>query len=235
MRPRFFPERLPMQVKSLLRSPLLLLGAFFLCTLLPGLQSQARANIYICQDSDGTKHFTNMPESGNCVPFQKKQRSYSTAPQWSPPVHKAYDRYIAQYGKRYKVDPHLIRAVIKAESGFNRLAVSSRGAQGLMQLMPETARELNVSDPFNPDQNIDGGTRYLRYLLKTFNGDLTLALAAYNAGPSLVRKIQRVPRIPETVEYVKRVLRYYRGYGKGQIVDALYRSSIRVGGLLTIQ
>jgi len=235
MRSRFFPKRLPGKVKSLLPSPLLLLGALFLCIALPGFQSEARANIYVCLDSDGTKHFTNMPESGNCVPFGKKQRSYSSGLKWNAPAHRAYDEYIVQYGKRYKVDPHLIRAVIKAESGFDRLAVSQRGAQGLMQLMPETARELNVSDPFNPDQNIDGGTRYLRYLLKTFNGDLTLALAAYNAGPSLVRKIQRVPRIPETVAYVKRVLGYYKGYGRGQFVDALYRSSIRVGGLTTIQ
>ena len=237
MRPGFFPIHLLLKAKGLSRYPFLLLSAFMLCTILPGVQFEARAaGIYVCQDNNGNKHFTNMPESGNCVPFRKKRSTtYSAKPQWNGPVHGIYDQYIAQYGKRYKIDPNLIRAVIRAESGFNRLAVSKRGAKGLMQLMPATARELNVTDPFNPDQNIDGGTRYLRYLLKTFDGDLTLALAAYNAGPSLVMRVQRVPRIPETVEYVKRVLSYYQAYGKGQVVDALYRSTIRVGGLVTIQ
>ncbi|MBE0584653.1 MAG: lytic transglycosylase domain-containing protein, partial [Desulfofustis sp.] len=203
-----------------------------------GWQPETRAAaIYICQEENGNKHFTNLPESGNCVPFSRNQpASFSARPVFNGlGAHNAYDQYIDQYGKRYKIDPNLIKAVIRAESDFNRHAVSGRGAQGLMQLMPETARELNVSDPFNPDQNIDGGTRYLRYLLQTFEGDLTLALAAYNAGPSLVKRVQRVPRIPETVQYVKRVLAYYQGYGRGQVVDAFDRSSIRVGGLVTVQ
>jgi soluble lytic murein transglycosylase-like protein len=108
----------------------------------------------------------------------------------------------------------LIKAIIKAESGFDRYAVSSRGAQGLMQLMPATAKELKVFDPFNPEQNIDGGVRYLRSLLKMFNGNLVLSLAAYNAGPTLVKKTGGVPRINETRRYIKKVLAYYDQFNK---------------------
>lgn len=226
---------------ALARFPFLLCSAVLFAAVMAGWQTDAgAASIYICQEENGNKHFTNLPESGNCVPFQRKPAvAYSAAvpKKWGGlSGHSAYDQYISQYGERYKIDPNLIKAVIRAESDFNRNAVSHRGAKGLMQLMPETARELNVRDPFNPDQNIDGGTRYLRYLLQTFEGDLTLALAAYNAGPSLVKRVQRVPRIPETVAYVKRVLAYYHGYGRGQVVDALDdRSLIRVGGLVTVQ
>ena len=199
------------------------------------LSQQAAASIYVCKDGSGNMHFTNLPESGNCVPFKKKQKRSSLSKWHSTATHKSYDTYIKRSSKRYRIDPNLIKAVIKAESGFNRTAVSSKGAQGLMQLMPETARELNVMDPFHPGQNIEGGTRYLRYLLDTFNNDLTLTLAAYNAGPTLVKRVNRVPRIPETINYVKQVLAYYQSFGNGKPVDALYRSTINVGGLVTVQ
>ncbi len=239
MRPGSFPISQFVKAIGLSRFFCLLFSGVVLVASMPGWQPETlAATIYVCQEENGNKHFTNLPESGDCVPFERKQpATYSAMPKWDGlGAHNDYDEYIAQYGEQYKIDPNLIKAVIRAESDFNRHAVSNRGAKGLMQLMPETARELNVRDPFNPDQNIDGGTRYLRYLLETFEGDLTLALAAYNAGPSLVKRVQRVPHIPETVAYVKRVLAYYQGYGRGQVVDALDdRSLIRVGGLVTVQ
>jgi soluble lytic murein transglycosylase-like protein len=132
-----------------------------------------------------------------------------------------YDLEIRRVGQRYQVDPPLIKAVIQAESDFDSRAVSSRGAQGLMQLMPETARELRVDNPFNPRENIDGGTRYLRQMLDNFKGDLTLSLAAYNAGPGLVSRTGGVPQIPETVQYVNKVLKQYKEY-KRQPGNGIY-------------
>lgn len=131
----------------------------------------------------------------------------------APSVHttggsRAYDDIIAHASNRYGVDAGLIRAVIKAESGFNPNAVSSAGAQGLMQLMPATARSLGVSDSFDPEQNIMAGTRFLRDMLKRYNGDVDSALAAYNWGPGNVDKgTGRLPR--ETRDYLARVKQFY--------------------------
>ena len=110
------------------------------------------------------------------------------------------------------VDPLLIKAIIKAESDFDQYAVSRSGAQGLMQLMPATARDLQVGNPFDPAENISGGTRYFRTLLNSYEGDLSLSLAAYNAGPGRVAKKGPLPRIRETREYVRRVIRNYHSY-----------------------
>ncbi len=123
-----------------------------------------------------------------------------------------YDQDIRRIGRQYQVDPTLIKAIIRAESDFDHRAVSRRGALGLMQLMPDTARELHVTNPFNPRENIDGGTRYLRQILDSFNGNLTLSLAAYNAGPGLVTRTGAVPEIPETQQYVTKVIRQYKEY-----------------------
>ena len=125
----------------------------------------------------------------------------------------SFDNLIVDAGTRYGVDPSLVKAVVLAESGMNPTAVSRSGAQGLMQLMPFTAEELNVTDPFDPAQCIDGGTRYLAKMLKIFNGNRRLALAGYNAGPNRVKPKMRVPDIPETQTYVERVealRRYFR-------------------------
>ena len=108
------------------------------------------------------------------------------------------------------VDPALVRAVMKTESNFNRWAVSKKGALGLMQLIPETGRRFGVQDFFDPQQNVDGGVRYLRFLLEKFNGNLDLSLAAYNAGENLVGKLGRIPPIPETANYVRRVRAIYK-------------------------
>ncbi|MEJ2270162.1 MAG: lytic transglycosylase domain-containing protein [Desulfobulbaceae bacterium] len=121
-----------------------------------------------------------------------------------------YSSFINAAAKRYNLTPELIQAIIKIESSFNPFAISERGAMGLMQLMPETAKEMNVESPFEAEENIMGGSRYLRKLHDLFAGDLQLVLAAYNAGPNrILKNNHRIPRIPETEEYVKKVLQEY--------------------------
>ena len=201
-------------------------------------------SVYVCKGSNGGTHFTNTPTSADCTVFRMNRgASFSGSSRkstWNDSGQRVnysgkvpYHSQINTIGVRYRVDPNLIRAVIRTESSFNRLAVSRVGAQGLMQLMPETAKEMDVVDPFDPHQNIEGGTRYLRTLMDTFNGNLTLTLAAYNAGPTLVKRVKRIPRIPETVNYVKRVLVHYEGYSGGQPISSF--SKIRVRDVVTIQ
>jgi soluble lytic murein transglycosylase-like protein len=123
-----------------------------------------------------------------------------------------YDAHIESISRRYGLDHRLIKALIKAESRFDSEAVSQKGAIGLMQLMPETARTMGVSDPLDPKQNIEGGVRYLKHLLKQFHNDLPLALAAYNAGPDAVKRYGGIPPFKETREYLKKVLEFYSDY-----------------------
>jgi len=191
--------------------PALLLALFFIG------QTDAQAMIYVCRDSRGGVSFTNVPSLPDCKVFSKTGISRSMRGGGYLTYDSGrYDRDITRVSRLYNVDPHLIKAIIRTESDFNHRAISKEGAQGLMQLMPETARELRVFNPFNAKENIDGGTRYFRRLLDTFGGNIKLSLAAYNAGPGQVQRANGIPAIPETVRYVKKVLRQYRIYKTAQ-------------------
>src|SRR5580692_7368951 len=139
------------------------------------------------------------------------------------------DSSIAMAAARHNVDPNLVRAVVKVESNFNSNAVSSKGAIGLMQLMPQTARELKVRNPFDPEQNVDAGVRHLKYLLESYNGDVNLTLAAYNAGEGAVRRSAGVPHFSETQDYVRKITRlYYGGNGFDVSQSGASRDPVRV-------
>ncbi len=129
---------------------------------------------------------------------------------------RLYHPIILQAANRYQVDPAIVKAIIMAESSYNPKAVSKKGAKGLMQLMPKTAKEMGVEDIFNPEHNIDGGVRYYKKLLKQFKGDIKLALAAYNAGMKTVREHNGVPPFRSTRRYIKKVFEYYQHY-KNQV------------------
>jgi soluble lytic murein transglycosylase-like protein len=128
---------------------------------------------------------------------------------------KRYQDAITRIAGLYQLDPALIKAIIRVESDFDPRAVSQRGACGLMQLMPNTAKAMGVSDSFDPEQNIDGGSKYFRQLMDRFNGDVELALAAYNAGSRYVLKYNGIPPFKVTKVYVKKVLKYQRHYQQG--------------------
>jgi soluble lytic murein transglycosylase len=159
--------------------------------------------MYSYVDQFGRLHFTNVPAD----PRYKEMPDFGEVRKVA--IKGRFGHFIREAAERYSLDPELIRAIIKVESGFNPSAVSKKGAMGLMQLMPETAEEMDVLEPFEAEDNIMGGSRYLRKMLNMFKGDLKLSLAAYNAGPSLVQKYGRIPRIPETEKYVKKVLHEY--------------------------
>ncbi len=123
-----------------------------------------------------------------------------------------YHMFILQTASHYQIDPALIKAIIMAESGYNTKAISKKGAKGLMQLMPRTAQSMGVEDIFNPHQNIAGGVQYFKQMVNRFNGDVKLALAAYNAGSRNVRNYNGVPPFKATRSYIKKVLKYYHIY-----------------------
>jgi len=164
------------------------------------------ADIYRYRDKNGVWHFTNIKSDKR---YKLYIRDYSKRPLQ---YIKEYDGIIRQASKRFKVDPNLIKAVIKAESDFNHRAISKKGARGLMQLMPQTADEMAVDNPFNPEENIFGGTRYLSILLERFKNNTQMALAAYNAGPEAVEDHRGIPPYHETRTFVKRVLSYYKKF-----------------------
>jgi len=155
----------------------------------------------------GTQYAPGAPEGG--LPAG----GLASAPSGPAPVApEQIDALVGQSAGTWNVDPALVKAIIANESGFNANATSPVGAQGLMQLMPETAKSLGVSDSYDPAQNVAGGTRYLKGLLDRFNGDVRLAVAAYNAGPGAVQKYGDVPPYAETQNYVQNVLGSYEKY-----------------------
>jgi soluble lytic murein transglycosylase-like protein len=193
------------------------LTVFFLSLAILFLASQASAGIYRYEDENGVVHFTNCPPSAKFKLFIRESKDDvgedgGSKPSYSLKNMNDYDNLISECCTKYGVDFAIIKAIVRAESGFNPNAVSRKGARGLMQLMPETAQRLNVSDSFNPKENIDGGVRHFKYLLSLFNNDLRLSLAAYNAGENLVYELRSIPPYRETVDYVRKVLGYYQSY-----------------------
>jgi len=198
--------------------------ALVLCVTLP-----AKAGVYMYKDSNGRILLTDKPRnykqlayispSDKEVKKDKKTRGVSSgtsasASQGNRLYFTRYHSIIQKHSSKYKLDHKLVSAVVQVESQFNPNAISRTGAVGLMQLMPSTAMQLGVADPYDPSQNIEGGTKYLRYLVERFKGDVTLALAAYNSGPLNVEKYGSVPPFKETKRYIQKIYSIYKGKRK---------------------
>ena len=200
---------------------------FLLCAVATAIVTAVPANaeVYRLATSDGTVHFTNAPTDPR---YRGLGYSSGTAAGYLrlPPADTGrYVTEIKDASGRYGVPERLVQAVIRAESAFNPRAVSIKGAQGLMQLMPETASLLGVRNSFDPQQNIDGGVRHLRGLIDRFGNDLLMALAAYNAGEKAVVMYRGIPLFAETRDYVTCVLYYYNGSnGLAGAPTAVYRT-----------
>ena len=178
----------------------------------------ARSEILVMQGPDGRTLITNRgARSGYKVVSRHREFFGSSAMGMYAPVAgdpAKYEDTVRKTAKRYALEPSLVKAVIRAESNFDPMAISSKGAMGLMQLMPDSARMHEVRNAFDPTENIHGGARHLRYLMDRYAGKLDLVLAAYNAGTKPVDECRGIPRIPETQEYVRRVRLFhviYRG------------------------
>jgi soluble lytic murein transglycosylase-like protein len=193
---------------------------------LGALAQPALADIYTFKDDNGVIHFTNIPandkrykllykEATNPAPSTSAMPVGVRASSWLPSeaLIQRYSPIVDVASRAYGVDKALVHAVISAESGYNPHALSRAGAMGLMQLMPDTARRYGVRNIMDPAENIHGGVRYLKDLLMMFNGNIELAVAAYNAGENAVIKYgNRIPPYAETVQYVPKVLGFYRRF-----------------------
>lgn len=192
----------------MLRIAIILLNLFIANT--------ALADIYKFIDKDGRIYYTDQPKNNKYKRIIKTKAQVFLS-SYSPRIHtystankQRFSDLIEQAAFRHQVDPKLVHAVIQTESAYNSTAISSAGAVGLMQLMPDTARRFGVYDRNDPDQNVDGGTRYLKHLIGLFGPNLDLAVAAYNAGENAVIKYNNsIPPYPETQNYVKQVLALY--------------------------
>jgi len=187
----------------------------------------AQADIYQFVDDSGVVHFTNVPAGRvkkNAKVHAEARATYSSAAtsqpaspvkgkQRSDDIPASYVTIINSACERYGVDPSLVHAVVKVESDFNPFALSRKGAMGLMQLMPQTASTMKVRNSFSPHENIEGGVKYLRYLIDRYEGNLSLALAAYNSGETAVKKWGTIPPYKETQDYVKKIMHIYNGTG----------------------
>lgn len=204
------------------------LALFYLCILATAVALPVRADIYKAVAADGSVTFTNVyrpgrnyvrvlrtPKPKPAKPTKPKAVAPAVArkplPAAPAPAGLPYAGQVAAAAAAHQLPEALLHAVIRTESNYNPVAISGRGAIGLMQLMPDTARELGVADPWDPAANIHGGARYLKSLLQMFDNDLQLALAAYNAGPAAVlRQGRAIPPYAETREYVPRVIERFR-------------------------
>lgn len=184
-----------------------LLSGLFLYTFLPA--PAIADQIVAIVDEHGHKVYINTGETA--TPADWATRSFqpnSAAGSNHPP--EEIDRLVDQTANRHQVDPDLVRAIVRVESGFDPKAVSNKGAMGLMQLIPATARRFGVENPFDPKQNLEGGVNYLKYLLDLFGGNLPLSLAAYNAGEHSVQRFGGIPAFTETRDYVRKVTNLYQ-------------------------
>lgn len=190
-------------------------GGLLLALLILLQAAPAQADIFKKRLPDGTLCFTNTPMGGDWDLYlhETKGNKYRfRRPSSSEMVRRSnYDGIIRRTALYHGVDPDLVRGIIHVESAYNPLARSPKGAMGLMQLMPETASGLGVGDPWDPNENIAGGTKFISYLIKRYNGDLTKALAAYNAGPGAVDQYNGIPPYQETQDYVRSVLSIVNG------------------------
>ncbi len=182
--------------------------------------SSVSADIFRYVDSNGDVHYTNVPNDSRYKIHRRDDADNPIAKtlareirHYGPGIRQRYHNEIEAAAKENNIDPALVHAVISAESGYNPFARSRRGAAGLMQLMPETARRFGARNRLDPGENIRAGVRYLRMLMDLFDHDLELVLAAYNAGENaVIRAGRRVPPYSETMTYVPRVLEYYKRY-----------------------
>ena len=185
----------------------ILIGGFLLSTFLSNITKADQ--IVVLVDDQGHKIYVNTGETISRVDWMT--RSFHPDASAASAIAPAdIDKLVEQSASRFQVDPDLVKAVIRVESGFDAKAVSSKGAMGLMQLIPATAQRFGVANPFDPKQNIEGGVNYLKHLLDLFGGDLNLSLAAYNAGEHTVQRYGGIPAIPETQNYVRRVTSIYQ-------------------------
>ena len=184
-----------------------LLGGLLLYTILP---AAAKADqIVVLVDDQGHKVYVNTGESASKVEWMMRSFQPNSLPvSGTPPA--GINQLVEQTANRLQMDPGLIRAIVRVESGYNPKAVSSKGAMGLMQLIPATAQRFGVANPFDPQQNLEGGVNYLKYLMALFGGDLSLSLAAYNAGEHTVQRSGGIPAISETQDYVRKVRSIYQ-------------------------
>ena len=175
------------------------------------LVSVSNAEIYVRTHKDGYKEFTNRPSGPGWVFYASELGDVPVVRFERQGKPKSIDELVEEIADKFNINPSLVKAIVVAESNCNPKAVSKRGAQGLMQLMPATAKELKVYQPFDPRENLVGGVKYIKGLLASY-GDLRLALAAYNAGPGAVRKYAGIPPYRETINYVKKVIRFYKKF-----------------------
>jgi soluble lytic murein transglycosylase-like protein len=173
--------------------------------------AELSADIYSYMDKDGVLHFSNVPTSSKYRYAGPETTQYASINLSGKKINK-FDHIIRDASDAYGIRFELVKAMIQAESNFDPNAISKAGAIGLMQIMPANLEEFKLSDPFDPRENVMAGTRYVKHLMKRFDSDLSLTLAAYNAGPGTVDKHQSIPPYPETENYVKKVLIYYNQY-----------------------